>query len=314
LPTLAEPPRFRLPAGGAFTTLEMADGLALRAWARPLPEAWGRILLLNGRADFLEKWAGVAEELGGLGLSVAAFDWRGQGASGREVTSGAGHIDSFETWLDDLDRVHGWACAALPGPGPMLALGHSMGGHLLLRWLARRPDRPIGRLVLTAPFCGFAMPGPAAAALGLVARAQRTRGHGPDWAPGQGPYGPERMSAARMAILSSDLERFRDEARWVAANPVLAVGGVTWGWLAAAHDSLQALARADLSRLPSALMLLAERERLVSNPRALAVARRMPDCAVATIAGAGHEILREADGPRRDALSRIRGFLAMAGA
>jgi lysophospholipase len=304
LPT--EAPCFHLPAGGRFETLAMADGLAVRAWALPHPDPRGRILVLNGRADFLEKWAGVMGDLAALGLSVAAFDWRGQGGSGREVGNGAGHIDRFETWLDDLDRIVAWASTALPDDAPALALGHSMGGHLLLRWLARQRLQPFERIVLTAPFVSYAMP--ASALLGLAARAACALGLGRAYAPGQRPYGPERMAPDRMAILTADPERFLDEGRWVALDPGLAVGGVTWGWLRAADSSLAALSRADLSGLPPALLLLAGRERLVSNRAALGL--RLPACETHLIAGAGHEILREADAPRQEALSRIAAFLA----
>jgi lysophospholipase len=289
----------------------MADGLAVRAWSLPAPRPPARILLLNGRADFLEKWAGVVADLVALGASVAAFDWRGQGGSGREVPNGAGHIDCFETWIDDLDRIWPWARETLEGDAPWVALGHSMGGHLLLRWLARQRLQPFARIVLTAPFAGFAMP--ASGLLGLAARAACRLGMGKSYAPGQRPYGPERMAPARMGILTSDTDRFLDEGRWVAANPALAVGGVTWGWLAAADRSLKALARADLAALPPALLLLAERERLVSNRSALAIAGRLPASETHVIANAAHEILREADGPRQEALSRIAAFLAMAG-
>jgi lysophospholipase len=292
----------------------MGDGIAVRAWAWPLPEPTGRILLLNGRADFLEKWAGVIADLAALNLSVAAFDWRGQGGSDRAVANGAGHVASFETWLDDLDRITRWATAILPGEAPLFALGHSMGAHLLLRWLARLTVQPFARIVLTAPFAGFAMPSPAVTLLAALARLARNAGKGSEYAWGQRPYGPDRMSPARMAILSADPARFEDEGRWVAANPSLAVGGVTWGWLAAADESLKALARADLSALPPALLLLAARERLVSNEAAEALARRLPSCETHVIADAGHEILREADGPRREALSLVAAFLAKSGA
>jgi lysophospholipase len=146
-----------------------------------------------------------------------------------------------------------------------------------------------------------------------VARAQVRRGEGGAYAWSQRPYGPERASPARMAILSGDRDRFLDEARWVAANPGLAVGGVSWGWLAAADASIRALARADLSRVAlPLLMLLATRERLVSNPAARALGGRLADCTVETVPGSGHEILRETDAVRVDALSRIEAFLGKA--
>lgn len=313
MPALAEPPVFRLPEGGRYLALPMADGCRVRAIAVAPQAPVARVLLMTGRADFLEKWADVIGALLGLGLGVFAFDWRGQGGSDRAVANGAGHIDSFDTWLDDLDRV---AAAALgEGQGPWVAIAHSMGAHLLLRWLAQGRDTlRLKGAVLTAPMVDLHMPRPARALTMAVARAKVRHGQGAAYAWGQGPYGPERQSRARMALLTSDPDRFFDEGRWVAADPALAVGGVSWGWLAAADASIAALAQADLSVITCpVLMLLAARERLVSNRAALALARRLPNCRAETVPGSGHEILREAQEPRQRALSLVAEFLARAG-
>ena len=300
--------------------LAARDGLLLRTFLLPHPRPRARLLLLNGRADFLEKWAALFAELHALGFALAAFDWRGQGGSGREISGDAGHIDSFDTWVDDLEGIVHWLPDALPGDAPWLMLAHSMGGHLLLRWLARRAERgdttlsPAGA-VLMAPFIDFAMPQPLRGLLLKLAAWQVARGQGRHFAPGQGPWGPHREAASRMAILTSDRAQFEDEGRWVRANPSLAVGGVTWGWLAAAAESHRALARAPLSRIDlPVLMLLAGRERLVSNPAAVALAGRLPAAEVVLMPDAAHEILREAPPLRAEALSRIQAFAARAGA
>lgn len=290
----------------------MADGTPVRTFLLPHPAPLARLLLLNGRADFLEKWARLFGELHGLGFALAAFDWRGQGRSGGKPENGAGHIASFDCWLADLDRLVPWARAALGGE--VLPLAHSMGGHLALRWLGEGRGQ-VPALMLTAPFCGFAQPAPLMALLAALARRQVRLGRGEAYAPGQRPWGPHRMERARAAILTSDPARFADEGSAVAADPTLAVGGVSWGWIAAAHASLARLHAAPLeARATPALMLLAERERLVSNRAARAIAARLPDCRVAVIPGAAHEILREADGPRRHALSLVRDFAARHGA
>lgn len=300
-------------------TLPAGDGLPLRAFFLPHPLPKARLLLLNGRADFLEKWASLFAELHAMGFALASFDWRGQGGSAREIAGDAGHIDRFETWLDDLDVLLPRIGEALPGPAPWLALGHSMGGHLLLRWLAARragatsADFAPRGAILTAPFVGFAMAPPLALLVERLAAFQVARGRGTRFALGQGPWGPHRESPARMAILTSDRAQFEDEGRWIRANPALATGGVTWGWLAAAFESHRALARVDLSRLDLPLLiLLAGRERLVSNRAAMALAARLPRAELAVLPEAAHEILRESPQLRAQALSRIGAFAARA--
>jgi lysophospholipase len=62
-------------------------------------------------------------------------------------------------------------------------------------------------------------------------------------------------------------------------------------------------------RLP-VLILAAGRDRLVSNAEIRRVAGQLPDARLEAFPSAAHEILREADPVRRDALARIDSFLA----
>lgn len=291
------------------------DGAALRTlvWESSTPRA--RLLLLGGRADFLEKWAETIADLHAMGFAVASFDWRGQGLSTRLVAGGAGHVDRFETFLDDLDHLAGRLADELGGP--WVALAHSMGAHLLLRWIADPSRRAhpwrahLRACVLTAPLFGLAMAAPLRAAVMLAARRAVRAGRGARFAPGQEPFGPQQTSAARAAILTHCPVRFAEEQRWVEACPALACGGVTWGWIDAFARSEAALEALPLERVGVPLLaLLAGRERLVSNRAARRVLARLPTAAVETVAGAAHEILRERDAVRAAALSRIDAFLA----
>jgi alpha-beta hydrolase superfamily lysophospholipase len=55
-------------------------------------------------------------------------------------------------------------------------------------------------------------------------------------------------------------------------------------------------------------MLLAAREKLVDNKAAVQIATRLPDCRTHIISAAAHELLREAEPQRQDALDRIAAF------
>src|SRR3546814_12891066 len=78
----------------------------------------------------------------GRGWNVDSFDWRGQGESRGTIVGG--HVESFDPLVAD--------CAALleqwieATPLPHVAVGHSMGGHLLLRTIAERSEeRRVGK-------------------------------------------------------------------------------------------------------------------------------------------------------------------------
>jgi lysophospholipase len=311
---VSEAPHFQLPEGAIVGRETMADGASIRTLLLPHPEPLANLLLLNGRADFLEKWADAIHLLHAQGFAVAAFDWRGQGGSTRLTESGAGHIDSFDTWLADLDGLAGWALGALPG-GRWLALAHSMGGHLLTRWLAdpareRHPLRQVLKgAVLAAPFYGMGGPWAVKATALATAPLQVARGRGAHFAWGQTPYGARNQAPARQLLLTASRAHFEDEGRWVAARPELATGGVSWGWIKAFADSQRALDRLPLEHMTlPVLMLLAEHEKLVDNRRARAVAARLPRCQPHVVAGAAHELLREAEPARQQALAKIRAF------
>src|SRR3546814_6229454 len=85
----------------------------------------------------------------GRGWNVDSFDWRGQGESRGTIVGG--HVESFDPLVAD--------CAALleqwieATPLPHVAVGHSMGGHLLLRSIAEHRPAPAGA-VLVGPGSG----------------------------------------------------------------------------------------------------------------------------------------------------------------
>jgi len=294
--------RRSLPPGAVF---ERRNGLRTVHWTGG---AAGSLLFLGGRGDFIEKYAESYWDWRAQGFALASFDWRGQGGSGRLGDGDAGHVDSFDVWLADLADQVAWFQAT--SPPPWFVVAHSMGGHLLLRHLASAPGR-FARAVLLAPMLGLR-----AAPLGpvvtrAVARIAVALGLGKSYAPMQGPYGAVQRSAARGALLTSDAARFSDEGWWLDQHPELALGGVSYGWLAAAFASLDVIGTPGLLEritLPL-LVLVPERERLVDNGATARDVARVAGATLATIAGASHELLREVDPIREAVLERIEGFL-----
>jgi lysophospholipase len=308
--------RRSLPPGGAAEMRTMADGWPLRVidWAEPDTLPRGSILFINGRGDFVEKYAETYWHWRARGFAVTAFDWRGQGLSGRIGDDPMkGDSAGFDVWLSDLDAIVDRFLTTQPPPWYVVA--HSMGGHLLLRHLqahaARGSARPFRRAVLMAPMLGI-IAGP----LGQVwlerfARAACRLGLGPDYAPMQRATPEQRKSVARQMILTSDADRFTDEGWWVEQNPALALGGVTNRWLVSAFASTAALgAPGGVEKVATpTLVFTAERERLVDNALTASLEARMPDAVLEHVRGAAHELLRERDAIRSAVLARIDAFL-----
>lgn len=302
--------RRALPLGGATELRTMRDGWRLRsmAWPATSPGERGSILFVGGRGDFIEKYAESYWHWRDRGFAVAVFDWRGQGLSGRlGDTPDKGHSTGFDVLVADLGEQVAWFRERLPPP--YFAVAHSMGGHLLLRHLSVTP-RSIDRAVLLAPLFGLvaAPVGPWLAR--IIAAVQVSRGKAGDYAPGAGPA--QASNAQRGRRLSSDAERVTDEAYWIDRDPGLRIGGVTNGWVAAAFASLDTLAAPGVLEAVTTplLILTAANDRLVDSAAAARLAKSLPHARVEVIAGAAHELLREADTIRNPVLARIDEYLA----
>lgn len=299
-----------LAAAPRTDVLTTPDGARLRwaVWPEPEGRVRGTVLILNGRSEFIEKYRETAGELIARGFRVFGFDWRGQGLSSRTPTGDeTGHYDSFDPLVRDaallIDQV-----VRPVGEGPLVLLGHSMGGHLALRLLAARPDLAAGA-ILTAPMVMPIAQPYARQAARLLSPMAAVLGRGRRYALGEGGYDAQRLLDPRR-LLSSDPVRNRVQADWFRDHPDYRVSGITWGWLAAAFRSSAVITREAPSIRVPVLMLLAGQERLVDNAASRRVAQRMPQCRVSVYPDARHEILMERDDIRSAFWRDADDFLA----
>lgn len=296
----------------ARLTLEQirVEGMAVRVGHGLPPQARATAVILTGRAEFIEKYEETVAELEAKGFAVAIFDWRGQGGSERFAGfARRGHVMAIEDYLTDLaavlDHLEG-----LRLPRPWLLLGHSMGGHVGLRYLAEGPPRFAGAM-LTAPMFGIDLrPLPDAVARAICAFAIRL-GAGPWYAPGQRDFDPRRLVYPRNKFTTCET-RFADFLRRVETTPDLIIGGVNYHWLAA---SLRSIA---LTRQPGyveriqvpVLVCQAGDERVVSNRAIAEIARRLPRGRLLVFPEGRHELLRERDPIRHRVLDAFAAFAA----
>ena len=135
--------------------LKTPDGVNLRfaRWAPP-PGRKGTVVVLQGRAEFIEKYFETVRDLRARGFAVATFDWRGQGLSDRALGDRhKGHVRNFVQYGIDLDAF--MEQVVLPDcPPPIFALGHSMGAAIGLR-ACHDGSRWFDRMVLSAPMIGL---------------------------------------------------------------------------------------------------------------------------------------------------------------
>lgn len=302
--------RRAVPAGARIDRWLAPDGWDHRVfdWRAEGAPARGSILFQGGRGDIFEKYFESFAHWHGQGWNVTSFDWRGQGGSGRlTAAENCGHIEDYGDYVRDLRDF--WAVWVGSNPGPRVAMGHSMGGHLVLRALTESAIVP-DAAVLVAPMLGFkpGIFGPfaerAARFLGGLGDPAR-----PAWKGNEKPYTTE----TRASLLTHDRERYADEIWWQMHDPAILTGPPSWNWVIEGFRSIRELAadpRLAGMRVPT-LMLVAENDGLIDGKAALALAPRLPDVRLIRFGKeSAHEILREIDTVRDRALDAIDSFLA----
>ena len=291
------------------------DGSAIRfgVWRSCGGVSSGTMVLLSGRNEFLEKYAETIDALGARGWDVFSFDWRGQGLSTRlPANRHKGHIENYEVYIDDLDRF--LRQVVLPhAVRPVTGLAHSMGAHILLRYLAQGTG-VFSRVVLTSPMVDiYAGRVPVTFARALSHVAVRFGG-ALAYAPGEGDYRPPEPKKFRNNRLTSDAERYMRPHRMIARNPDLALGGVTCGWLRATFDSIDRIASPGFPKtIPTPMLMVSSGDdRVVPAAAQRALCSALPDCRFVSIPGARHEILMEQDHFRAQFWRAFDGFLSAA--
>jgi lysophospholipase len=311
-----QPPfdRRAIPATARLFHRPAPDGWPLRMFDWPAPgsgaaTARGSLLFLGGRGDIIEKYLESFAHWRAAGWHIRAVDWRGQGGSGRLAADPlCGHADDFAPWIADLADFGGdWRATT---PGPHVVIGHSMGGHLLLRGLAEGAIAP-DAAILVAPMLGLHS-GPLGPRVGGAIAALLARIGRPDRMAWKTNERPSLPGASRRRLLTHDAERYADELWWKETSPELALGPPSWAWVAAAYRSIAALDRPGaLEGIATPVLLLgAERDGLVKAAAIRRAARRLPAAELLMFGPeSAHEILRESDGVRDRALARIDAFL-----
>ncbi|AVO45867.1 alpha/beta fold hydrolase [Phreatobacter cathodiphilus] len=285
-----------VPAGVRAGTLTTTDRVPIRyaRWEATGAPRRGTVVICQGRAEFIEKYFEVVDELRERGFGVLAFDWRGQGGSGRLLADGRkGHIRRFSDYQIDLEAV--MAIVGLPDcRPPFYALGHSMGGAILIE--AAHDGRTwFDRMVLAAPMVALAQvkrPGlirPVLAALSLA-------GLGGGIVPG-GSARPVALKPFEGNPVTSDPVRYARVAAYAEADARLGLGAPTVAWVREALAVTGRFAHPLYTRGMRQPMLIigAARDPLVDTPAVEDFAHRLKTGGVVVVPGALHELMQERD-------------------
>ncbi|MFM2099516.1 MAG: hypothetical protein RLZZ366_1055 [Pseudomonadota bacterium] len=308
--TFAEQYRRNYPEGAAFSEYITRDGWPLRVFSWPASgHERGSILFQGGRGDTIEKYLETFADWHHQDWSVTSFDWRGQGGSGRFIANPhIGHCPDFAIWIEDLKEFYAdWEAKS---SGPHSVIGHSMGGHLVLRAMAEKAIRPHAA-VLISPMLGFDTGKlPLEWANWLVQQLIKIGlGKRVAWRRNERPAPPW---AKRQKFLTNDVARYSDEIWWKLKKPELELGPPSFQWLQQAYSSILALEKPGvIESIDIQISVFGTRGYKLVSPEAIVeFTERMPfaDLKMYDV-DVAHEILRERDDVREDALSLIDFFL-----
>lgn len=301
--------------GGLYRYFVARDGVRLRhaLWRLPPGVARaGRVIVLGGRGEFTDKYAGeLVGELLGRGWEVHAMDWRGQGLSQRLLDDPEkGYVADFADYAADLKQYLEEVVTRAPGVKTIL-LGHSMGGHTILRYLAENPDQSIAdAAVLGAPMTGLRH---ALLIRAALMTAPKGSPRAQDYALGAGPFSEIRRFFSDN-LVTSDERRYAFTEWWFQADPRLELGGVTYQWLRAGFESMAWMAQPGiLERIDMPVLLLsAGHDKLVDASTHPRIVARLPKAKLAFYEDAQHEIMMETDAIRARFWADFDAFVAQA--
>jgi lysophospholipase len=301
IPGNAAPPRTKCEE------LLTTDGVALRVAVCVPAGARATIILMQGRAEWIERYHETMRECVQRGFAVVAFDWRGQGGSQRlKRDPQRGHVASFRHFERDLDAVMEFT--TLSGcPQPYYAIAHSTGGLVLLNYLLKPTN--ISKAVMTAPLVDLRYGGwPRGVAKFLCNLAHYT-GFGGLYIPG---YRLMARPTFETNIQTSDRRRWQRDTQTLQKHPELAIAGPTMSWLRGAiRYSRVARDTVVMRRLTAPLLFIgAEQEKVVDARAARQLAEDVPGISYLEIEDSRHEILQESDAIRRQFWAAFESFVS----
>jgi alpha-beta hydrolase superfamily lysophospholipase len=157
-----------------FTTSTVTDGspLAIYDWAAAPSRGTvsrGTVLIVHGLGEHAGRYAPIAGRLNALGWSVRAYDQYGHGESARLGAGRPGALARPLQLPEHLAAIADATRVARQAPGPLIVLGHSLGGLVAASAVSRGLLRPDG-LVLSSPALAVDMAAWQRAAVGWLPR------------------------------------------------------------------------------------------------------------------------------------------------
>tara|TARA_Y100001970_G_scaffold236351_1_gene296047 strand:+ start:30 stop:989 length:960 start_codon:yes stop_codon:yes gene_type:complete len=265
----------------------------------------GTILLQQGHNEFIEKYFETIQELIDRNFDVVCFDWRGQGMSDRMINNvNKSYISDFSIHDKDLNFII-QNIIINNFTSPLIGIGHSMGGHILLSSQELIKDS-FKAIVLSAPMLGFKNEN----LLFLLIYIMNLFNKGEKYFPGSKPnMGQE--TPFEQNDLTSDFDRYKRTQRLVRKYPNIRLWGVTNSWVEAAKKNILKTRKDGWAESIETKFLIINpiKDKVVDSNKTIKMAKRLPNCKIINVNNIEHEILMEKDVYRNMFWSLFDDFL-----
>jgi len=269
----------------------------------PNPDPRGSIILSPGRTEFIEKYFETAENLLDRGFNVLIVDPRGQGLSDRLLEDPLkSYVRSFQDYAEDF----AFAIEAFEAdlPKPHIAMGHSMGGCIVLLAVLTGTVSP-SAVVCCAPMTGIFDVETRMSE--YVIRAFNFLGLSKRRVPFQKKTGGQPVPF-KGNKLTSDFDRFQRWASYFKTTPELRVAGPTIAWVSQALWAMNYVNRNARQLKVPGLIVAAGGDPIV-DPASNSKFAHMAGIDFTVVPGALHEILMEKDEYRNQFFESLDQFL-----
>jgi len=286
------------------------DGVKIRYRYFPanLPKPLGTVVVINGRSEFMTKYAELLFDLRNSGYAFVIYDHRGQGESDRMLAdSRKGFVKNYIDYFTDLDWLMGKVVLPLSAGGNIYFLSHSMGGAISTAYLIQKPTH-VKAMVSTSPMYEINLKIPETVAYALVTLVSEI-GLDKSYVIGTGRDSWRGPSDPTQNKLSTSMPRYFYMRYLLEFNPEWIVSGPTFQWSEEAIR-LGRFVRANANNLNTPLLVLnGAEDSIVRTEAHEQVVRAAPCAKLLTYLDARHEILIERDQVRDQAMQAFQEFL-----
>lgn len=273
-------------------TFKTRDEKSLRYahWKSTTSPVKGKIILLEGMGEYLERFQETAEELTKRGYDVWCLDWRGQGRSQRETqTKTLLHVDHFDDYLTDLDDF----LTHISPHESVFILANSMGGNIAMRYAHIKPEK-IKSMVLVAPMLKIRLPMPKILAK-TITTATQLACQSDRFVLTYGPFDFEGCEKRFNKKKHGDKEIYKTECQFYRDNQDIAIGGPSFSWLHTALDSCDIIEE-NVKQTPTSVPLLiisVKDDHMVDETVYKPICDQLKHCKLALYEEASHGVLRD---------------------